>query len=79
LEEVQSAKKYVRNARRILIAEDVLHRVDDVYQFTSNYIFSTPSRAAAVVLAREANGWIEWKYEDGKTLDEVHRQVDSDT
>lgn len=28
-------------------------------------------RAAVVVLAREANGWIEWSYEDGKTINEV--------
>jgi hypothetical protein len=26
------------------------------------------------VLARRANGWIEWKYKDGKTLDEVKRK-----
>ena len=76
---MHSAKAYVRNARRTLIDEEVLRKVDAVNQFTSNYIFSTPSRAAAVVLAREANGWIEWKYEDGKTLDEVHRQVDYET
>lgn len=31
---------------------------------------------AGVVLGREANGWNEWKYEDGRTLDEVHRQVE---
>jgi hypothetical protein len=27
------------------------------------------------VLARNANGWREWKYPDGKTLDEVKRQT----
>ena len=38
------------------------------------FFFSSPSAAAAVVLARRANGWIEWKYKDGRTLDEVKRQ-----
>ncbi|HBS27340.1 MAG TPA: hypothetical protein DD827_09500 [Gammaproteobacteria bacterium] len=37
----------------------------------------SPSGSAVVVLARRANGWLEWKYKDGKTLDEVKRQSDS--
>jgi hypothetical protein len=73
LHEVKSAKDYVRNARRKLIDAGILQRVDNVYEFASDHIFSSPSRAAAVVLAREANGWLEWKYADGKTLDQVHR------
>ena len=28
-------------------------------------------------LARRANGWVEWKYKDGRTLDEVKRREDS--
>ncbi|MBE0582509.1 MAG: DUF4357 domain-containing protein [Desulfofustis sp.] len=28
----------------------------------------------SVVLGRRSNGWIEWKYKDGKTLDEVKRK-----
>ena len=27
----------------------------------------------AEILANSRNGWIEWKYKDGKTLDEVKR------
>lgn len=68
-----SAKIYVRNARSKLIDEGILQKVDNVYEFSSDHIFPSPSRAAAIVLAREANGWNEWKYADGKTLDEVHR------
>jgi hypothetical protein len=29
---------------------------------------------AMVVMGRSANGWIEWKAANGKTLDEVKRQ-----
>ena len=29
-----------------------------------------------IMLARSANGWTEWKYPDGKTLDEVKRKPD---
>lgn len=72
--EAKSAKTSVRNKRKKLIEEGILHKVGEIYQFSSNYIFSSPSTAAGVVLAREANGWTEWKYENGKTLKEVHRQ-----
>ncbi len=75
LREVRSAKPYVRNARQRLKDEGILEPKGNVYEFTSDHIFASPSRAAATVLAREANGWFEWKYEDGKTLDEVHRHT----
>lgn len=43
--------------------------------FTRDVVFSSPSNAAQNILARNANGWSEWKREtDGKTLDEVYRQ-----
>ncbi|MFG0297460.1 MAG: DUF4357 domain-containing protein, partial [Maioricimonas sp. JB045] len=38
-----------------------------------DYLFKTPSGAASVVLGRTANGWIEWKTADGRTLHDVHR------
>jgi hypothetical protein len=37
-------------------------------KFTKDYLFSSPSMAAAVIMGRSANGLIEWKKEDGTTL-----------
>ena len=74
LEEVKSAGPYVKSCRDQLIKDGVLKKDGNVYRFTEDHIFSSPSTAAAVVLARTANGWREWKYKDGKTLDEVKRQ-----
>lgn len=74
LKETQSAGPYVKNRRDQLIRDGILKQEGDVYKFTHDHIFSSPSTAAAVVLARRANGWTEWKYKDGKTLDEVKRQ-----
>lgn len=74
LKETQSAGPYVKNWRDQLIRDGILKQEGDVYKFTHDHIFSSPSTAAAVVLARRANGWTEWKYKDGKTLDEVRRQ-----
>ncbi len=36
--------------------------------FVEDYEFSSPSTAAATVMGRNANGLIEWKLKDGKTL-----------
>jgi hypothetical protein len=43
--------------------------------FTRDHLFTSPSIAAMAVMGRSANGWIEWKAINGKTLDEVKRQV----
>lgn len=75
LEETQSAGPYVINWRKRLIEDGILVRENNILKFMSDHIFSSPSTAAAVVLGRRANGWTEWKYKDGKTLDEVKRQT----
>ncbi len=46
-------------------------REDGEYQFTQDCSFSSPSTAADVVLGRSANGRIEWKATDGRTLKEI--------
>ena len=75
VEESKSAQgTWVTKIRRPLIDAGILVREDNVYQFTRNHVFSSPSAAAVAVLARNANGWLEWKYADGRTLDEVKRR-----
>ncbi len=74
LEVTKGAQAWVVNMRSKLLEQGILKEENNVYKFTSNYIFSSPSGAAALVLGRNANGWTSWKYQDGKTLDEVKRQ-----
>ena len=57
--------------RQELISNGVLVIQAWLYQFTQDYTFSSPSTAAAVVLGRSANGRVEWKGEDGRTLKEL--------
>ncbi|SDE53547.1 protein of unknown function [Pricia antarctica] len=64
---------WILNLREKLIAESVLQEQDGVLIFTSDYIFNSPSAAAATVLASAANGWKRWKDNQGKTLDELKR------
>jgi len=62
--------------RQQLLKDGVLEVVnDETLRFAKDYIFPSPSQAAGVVLGRHANGWTEWKYPDGRTLDEVKRNV----
>ncbi len=62
-------------ARQKLIDEGVLVETNEMFEFTRDYLFSSPSRAAVIVMGRAANGWSEWKTVDGRTLDAVKRQV----
>ena len=73
--ESKTAGSWVTGMRAELRDSGVLVEKDGVLVFTKDQVFSSPSASAAVVLARRANGWIEWKYKDGKTLDEVKRQA----
>jgi hypothetical protein len=74
LVESKSAGPWVTGMRSTLKSSGVLVEDDGVLTFTSDHIFSAPSAAAATILARHANGWMEWKYKDGRTLNEVKRQ-----
>lgn len=56
--------------RQKLINEGVLIDKGDYFEFLDDYIFTSPSTAASVVLGRNANGLVEWKQKDGKTLKE---------
>ena len=73
----KSSHEYIKATSEGLLEDGVLEPIDaDTLRFTKDHVFPSPSQAAAIVLARSANGWIEWKYEDGKTLDEVKRRDD---
>lgn len=74
LEETPTAGSWIIGMRKDLVEKGILVESNKVLKFVSDYIFSSPSAAAGVVLGRRANGWIEWKFKDGKTLDEVKRQ-----
>lgn len=58
-----------------LVEEGILIERNGQYEFTRNRLFSSPSMAAVAVMGRTANGWLEWKAANGKTLDELKRQA----
>ncbi|HIF60780.1 MAG TPA: GIY-YIG nuclease family protein [Rhodospirillales bacterium] len=76
--ETKTAGSWVVGMREKLKKTEVLIEKNGVLLFAKNHIFSSPSSAAAVILARRANGWIEWKYKNGLTLDKVKRQMNKE-
>jgi hypothetical protein len=56
--------------RQKLLDEGVLIDKVEFLEFLEDYIFSSPSTAASIVLGRSANGLIEWKQKNGNTLKE---------
>ena len=56
--------------RKKLIDEGVLVDKGEYFEFVDDYIFSSPSTAAVMVMGRNANGLTEWKNKEGKTLKE---------
>ncbi|GEB78415.1 DUF4357 domain-containing protein [Sporolactobacillus inulinus] len=58
----------LKKLRNKLISE---RAIDEGYRFTEDWIFSSPSLAAAVVMGRNANGRTEWKTQEGQTLKSV--------
>ncbi len=53
-----------------LIEQGVMKNNGDFLEFPEDYIFSSPSTAACIVLGRNANGLTEWKLKGGKNLKE---------
>jgi hypothetical protein len=69
--EVPSIHAYLSGLRRALVEQGVLEDVGSCYRLSQNYTFNSPSTAAGVLLGRSANGRIEWKDAQGRTLREI--------
>lgn len=63
----EKAPGYYRQ-RQALISEGVLKKTPEGYRFTRDWLFRSPSAAAAVCLGSNANGLTEWKDGSGVTL-----------
>lgn len=75
--EAPSCHAYMIEIRRELARQGVLAAKGDGFEMTQDYAFASPSTAAGVLLGRAANGRIEWKTADGRTLKEI-QEAESD-
>jgi hypothetical protein len=64
----------VKTLREKLLTQNILVDRGTHYELQEDYSFKSPSAAAAQVLGKNANGWIEWKDKTGKNLDDLIRK-----
>lgn len=60
--------------RQGLIDEGVLKLDGNFYVFQRDFLFKSPSGAAAMVRGASSGGWVEWVNKSGETLDKIKRQ-----
>jgi hypothetical protein len=72
--ETNSITKWIGVLRRRLLDNEILKEDNKIYVFQQDYIFNSPSAAAATILGRNTNGWTKWKDKEGKTLDALKRK-----
>lgn len=59
---------------RVIKLADHADEDGGVHTLRENLPFDSPSRASGFVKGSSSNGWVDWKNETGKTMDEVIRQ-----
>lgn len=69
--EVPSCHAYLKQLRSALTSNGVLQPAADAFVFAQDYAFQSPSTAAGVVQGRAANGRVDWKTRDGRTLKDL--------
>ena len=65
---VPSMSSNLKKLRNSLIEKGI---IDEKFEFSKDYIFTSPSLAAAVVLGRNANGRTEWKNNKHKSIKDI--------
>jgi hypothetical protein len=73
-ETAPSTPDYIVKLRETLLAQGVFAAEKDQYKLTQDYTFNSPSSAAAALLARSANGRIEWRDEKDRTLKDIQEE-----
>lgn len=61
--------------RQRLLANGSMRAEGESVIFEKDVLFNSPSMAAIALMGRNANGWVEWKTKDARTLDDVKRQI----
>ncbi len=72
-EVVSSFGNWAARKRDELIADSSLVVDGTSLRFTRDVICSSPSGASSIVLGRNSNGWVMWKDQRGRTIDELYR------
>lgn len=66
-----STQEYLIALREKLLSKGIINKD---YFFTADYLFSSPSLAAGVVMGRSANGRTEWKTSDNRMIKDIEEE-----
>ena len=66
-------EKYNKQRKELFEKGDIIRQADK-YILKVTLEFNTPSGASDFIIGGSTNGWLEWKNQDGKTLDEIYRR-----
>ena len=69
----RSCPDNIKALRSKLLDQGILVKNAKGIEFSRDHAFSSPSTAAAIVCGASKNGWVTWKNQSGKTLDEIVR------
>lgn len=75
---VDSAQDWISRKREELIEKEIIKSKNNEFVFTKDYLFTSPSAAAAIVMGRNANGLTEWKLNNGITLKEYESPAEGE-
>ena len=70
-ETVDSCPKSVVEKRDYMIQNKEITQENETLTLNANYLFSSPSTAASVIMGRSANGLSDWKNTEGKSLKQL--------
>lgn len=71
----KSYPRAMKKFRNELIDEAIIKEINGNLFLVKDYIFSSSSSAAMIIMGRSANGLIEWKTEEGIILREIENEV----
>jgi hypothetical protein len=74
-EERPSAASLISRMRQSLVEANILRgRQDNLFEFTADVPFESPSTAASMIAGGNTNGRMKWRLPDGRTLKDVEEQ-----
>lgn len=73
---VPSITKSIKDQRDKIVNSNSITNKDGKLFLNEDYVFSSPSAAACLVLGRNANGLTEWKLKDGTSLKDFESKTD---
>ena len=66
---------YIDEIRQRLVSRNIFREEGSQFVLDQDYVFNSPSQAAAVMMGRNANGRTHWKHKNGKTLKELQENA----